>query len=273
MSTNTSSMNRAALYRQAKQNAVELGYNLQPLRDKWRRSTVDYWRGEITKMKRNIANRDRRFNKALEINRQSRYPLSMPDKQGTDYKTWNREVRRLQMRIRRKPPTHTTRAVLQQIKQRPDQMRVVSRTRTFKNELEAMSQLLRFNTTTTNNRNGSTRIEYVHTIPDSMRLRLNEDDMNLIRNQIQAITNKHKNDIGGKRMQILLRDTGKDITISTAYLLGVDTTTKELMKEIGYKAREYGENSMSIDEITIATLTPPQDLMGSSVPRSIITSQ
>ena len=134
MSNSISSMNRAQLYRQAQQNAVELGYNLQPLRDKWRRSTADYWRGPITKMRRNITNRDRRYNKALEINRQSRYPLSMPDKQGTDYKTWNREVRRLQMRVRRKPPTHPT-SVLEQVRQRPEQMRVHSRTNTFKNEL------------------------------------------------------------------------------------------------------------------------------------------
>jgi hypothetical protein len=41
------------------------------------------------------------------------------------------------------------------------------------------------------------------------------------------------------------------------------------MTEVGYKAREYGDNSMQIDEITIATLTPPQDVMGSSIPRSI----
>lgn len=101
---NINIMNRNELYRQAKNLATDLGYDLQPLRQAYRRSTTDYWQTEVRNYQRNIRNRNNTYNRALRISRENREPLArVAIQQGTDYAYWQREVRRLQMRARRNP--------------------------------------------------------------------------------------------------------------------------------------------------------------------------
>lgn len=101
---NINGMNKGQLYREAKNLATELGYDLAPLRQQWRKSTSNYWRNKVKNYQRNIRNRDRRYNAALRISRENREPLQRQAiTRGTDYADWNREVRRLQMRARRNP--------------------------------------------------------------------------------------------------------------------------------------------------------------------------
>ena len=101
---NINIMNRNELYRQAKNLATDLGYDLQPLRQAYRRSTTDYWQTEVRNYQRNIRNRNNTYNRALRISRENREPLArVAIQQGTDYAFWQREVRRLQMRARRNP--------------------------------------------------------------------------------------------------------------------------------------------------------------------------
>jgi len=151
---NINRMNRSEAYREAKNLATELGYDLRPLRERWRGSTTDYWRNEVSNYQRNIRNRDRRFNVALRISRENREPLQrLPTTSGTDYAYWNREVRRLQMRARRNPigiqrvneARNRVAPILQQIRQ-PDNLqkqRQQRRARVIKAELKEKEKLQR----------------------------------------------------------------------------------------------------------------------------------
>ena len=97
---NMDGMSLNELYTQAKNLAVELGYDLKPLKD----YTPNNLKNKIKTYLKNIKNRDRRYNMALRISRINREPLKkLAILSGTDYAHWNREVRRLQMRARRNP--------------------------------------------------------------------------------------------------------------------------------------------------------------------------
>ena len=50
-------MSRAELYRQAKNQAQELGYDVGELRRRWRGSTTQFWRNQVNIYERNIRNR------------------------------------------------------------------------------------------------------------------------------------------------------------------------------------------------------------------------
>jgi hypothetical protein len=153
---NINMSNRGQLYRQAQKLATELGYDLTTLRERWRQSTSNYWRNEIQNYQRNIRNRDRRYNLALRISRENREPLQrIANTSGTDYAYWNREVRRLQMRVRRNPIAvqniqqirNRVAPILQQVRQ-PDNLqrqRQQRRMRIIKTELKEKEKRKRLN--------------------------------------------------------------------------------------------------------------------------------
>lgn len=145
---NINMSNRSQLYRQARKLATELGYDLTPLRERWRQSTSNYWRNEIKNYKRNIRNRDRRFNLALRISRENMEPLQrIATTSGTDYAYWNREVRRLQMRVRRNDQQvrNIVAPILQQVRQSDNlqRQRQQRRMRIIKTELKEKEKKIR----------------------------------------------------------------------------------------------------------------------------------
>ena len=109
-------MSRSELYQTALNLANDLGYDTEPLRRNWRRSTSEYWRNEISGYRRNIRNRDNNFNRALRLSRELRIPLNYPAAtNGTDVALWRREVRRIRMANRRNPRINRIAPVMDQL--------------------------------------------------------------------------------------------------------------------------------------------------------------
>lgn len=118
--------------------------------------------------------------------------------------------------------------------------------------------------------NGSTRREFIHTVPDGIRQRLNDDNLNNIKKQIIQVLKVHKQSIVGKRVKIMVEDTRTGNVISSSYLINSSEALERLMKEqLGPKAREYDDDTFEIGRITIAIFIPPNGVMGSSNSRSI----
>lgn len=116
---NINRMNRQTAYRTTLNLSTELGINLAPVRQQWRNRNTEYWRDEVIRLTREVRNRDNNYNQALRLSRELREPLQLPNiARGTNYATWRREVRRLQMRARRTPQPIALRIpVLQAIQQ------------------------------------------------------------------------------------------------------------------------------------------------------------
>lgn len=161
---NINGMNRNQLYQTAKNLATELGYDLTPLRQQWRRSTREYWENEVNAYQRNIRNRTNNYNRALRVSRENREPLQLLNiLTGTSNEQWVRELRRLRMRARRNPiavqaiveQRRRVAPILQQIVapvvlRTPEQRRQQERANLFQQELrnnvEARNETARFNT-------------------------------------------------------------------------------------------------------------------------------
>lgn len=275
---NINSMSRNELYRTAQNLATDLGYNLQPLRQAYRRSTTAYWQTEVRNYQRNIRNRNNTYNRALRISRENREPLArVAIQQGTDYAYWQREVRRLQMRARRNPlgiqAVQQARAqvapILQEVRQ-PDNLqrqRQQRRTRQIRDNIA----LSRFTVNTRQLVNGATRREFIHNVPNSVRERLNVDSLDEIRRQILQTLRPHRQAIEGRRIKIMVEDTRTGNIISSSYLVNKAEALDRLMiEQLGPKAREYDDdNTFEVGRITIAIFIPPQNVMGGSNSRSI----
>lgn len=275
---NINTMSRSENYREAKRLASNLGIPLQRLRGEWRSSTNQFWRTRINNYQREIRYRNANYNRALRISRENREPLRIPNiLNGTNRATWIREVRRLRMRARRNPlniqriqeARERVVPILEQVRQ-PDNLqrqRQQRRERIIRDDIA----LSRFSTNTQRLVNGSTRREFIHTVPNNIRQRLSEDNINNIRRQISQTLITHRQAISNNRVQILVEDTRTGNIISTTYLnTGAEALNRLMIEQIGPKAREYDdENTFEIGRIIIATFTPPNNVMGGSNSRSI----
>ena len=68
----------------------------------WTGTTILFWEKQVDKLERNIINREKNFNRARRLADESRVGLKIPDIiLGTSNETWKKEVRRIQMRVRR----------------------------------------------------------------------------------------------------------------------------------------------------------------------------
>ena len=119
-------------------------------------------------------------------------------------------------------------------------------------------------------KDGAKNNEYVHQIPESLRLRVSSKNLKAIKQQISKVVNKHKKQIGNNRYKIIVKDTRDNRTISTAYHLGDDPLKRLMTDQIGPKAREYQfDRTIEIGEIIINIFKPPRDVMGASSSRII----
>ena len=288
---NINSMSRNELYRTAKNLATDLGYNLQPLSQAYRRSTTAYWQTEIRNYQRNIRNRNNTYNRALRISRENREPLArVAIQQGTDYAYWQREVRRLQMRARRNPlgiqAVQQARArvapILQEVIQRPirrQQAQVRARRQAVDAELRQVTAIRnaralarRFRTTTRALRNRSRIVDYIHTIDEELALWIDNDHYEQIRSMVSQLVNIHTASITGNKARITLNYLieGSPRVVSIPYInniINVNLLVQEFMVRV---IRDLINNyaDMIITKITISVFIPNDELMGSSV-RSI----
>ena len=91
--------NKQKLYKLADDLSNELGLKRV---GKWTGTTSDYWGRQVTKLQRNIKNRKNNFERAVRLSDESRVPLKIPKViHGTSNENWKKEVRRIQMRVRR----------------------------------------------------------------------------------------------------------------------------------------------------------------------------
>ncbi len=276
---NINMASRNELYNKAKILATDLGYNPNTLRAQWRKSTKEFWTNKIKIFNRNIKNRNRRFNTALKFSRENRIPLQrIASTSGTDYNYWNKEVRRLQMRARRNPLNIVniqeirarTAPILEQVKQ-PDNLQRQRQQRRIKKIRDDIT-LSRFKVNTKKLLNGSTQREFIHNVPDNIRLRLNEDNLNNIKKQILQTVRQHRQAVNRLRVKIMVEDTRTDNVISSSYIDNINEAIKRLMVEqLGPKAREYDDDdkSFEIGRIIISVFIPPENVMGGSNSRSI----
>ena len=99
-------MNRNQLYRQTLKFATDLGFDLAPLRSSYRYTNTDFLRTKIKVYKRNLDNRNNNYTRALKISRENMQPLR--DNQtrfGSSNVYWEKEVRRLRQRVKRRKPS------------------------------------------------------------------------------------------------------------------------------------------------------------------------
>ena len=135
---NIKTMSRSELYREAKVQAQELGYDVETLRARWRGSTTAYWRTQVQGYMRNIRNRTNNYNRALRVARELRENLSIPNRlNGSSNEDWIRELRRLRMRGRR---GQQAQPILRAIAQPPEQRRQQQRARQLQAQLQAQVQ-------------------------------------------------------------------------------------------------------------------------------------
>lgn len=301
-------MNRNQLYRQAQNLATELGYDLAPLRQQWRGSTSNYWKNKIQAYQKNIKTRNTRFNRALKLSRETGVTLSIPaNTKGTDQNVWQREIRRIQTQQRlnlgqyRKAQQQRQQVtpILQQLKQGVPKQRQQQRTKLIKQQLiqgvakrqhqqrtkliekqlkqeVAQRTLKQFKTHTKLLKTGATSIKYVHRVPHSLRLRINERNLVAIRQQLSTILNIHRAHIGDKRVALQVKDRRRDENniISTSYFIGVDNVLVRMMVDhIGPYARgndsDQKDDPFQIGEITVSVFIPPENVMGCSSTRTI----
>lgn len=271
---NINTMNRNELYREAKTLATELGIPLQGLRAVWRNSNTQFWRTRVRNYQREIRYRNTNYNRALRISRENQEPLRIPNAlSGTNRATWIREVRRLRMRARRNPIGVQQ---VQQARQRLapiiqgnilQRVRQQRRARVLRDDI----RLSRFTVNTRVLLNGATRREFIHTVPNGIRQRLSEDNLNNIRRQILQSLRPHRQAVAGRRVKIMVEDTRTGNIISSSYLATTAEALQRLMiEQLGPKAREYDDdNTFEVGRITIAVFIPPQNVMGGSNSRSI----
>jgi len=265
-------------YREALQLANNLGYDTEPLRRQYRGTNTQFWLNQNIQYRNQQRRRDTVYNRALAISRRTGVAISIPITQfGTDYNVWQREVRRLQQQERRnsrfyreaQQARNRVAPILAQVRQ-PDNLqrqRQQRRARVLRDDIA----LSRFTVNTKQLVNGATRREFIHNVPDSIRLRLNEDNLNDIRRQILQTLRPHRQAVNGLRVKIMVEDTRTGNIISSSYLANPAEALQRLMiEQLGPKAREYDDdNTFEIGRITIAVFIPPNNIMGGSNSRSI----
>lgn len=97
-------MNRATAYRTTLKLNEELGGNERELKSLWSTSNTKFWRENAEEFFRAILKRNKKAEKAKKLSSVSGEPLNLSlNLKGTTYNEWKREVRRIQMVIRRDP--------------------------------------------------------------------------------------------------------------------------------------------------------------------------
>ena len=278
-------------YATTKTLAEELGVNIASIQAKWRGSTTQYWRQQVKRYRKNIKTRNTRFNRALKLSRETGVPLSIPtNTKGTDQNIWQREIRRIQGQQRRnlgeykkaQKQRQQVAPILQQVKQAIPKRRQQQRTKLIKQQLKQVvaqreqKEFKQFKTNTNLLKNGVTSINYVHRVPQSLRLRINERNLVAIRQQLSNTLNLHQAHIGVNRVSLKVRDIRRDNNNiqSTSYLLGIDNALVRMMNDnIGPYARGndsgQGDDPFEIGEIIVSVFIPTENVMGSSSTRSI----
>jgi len=101
---NIGEMENQIAYESVLNKSRELGLDLEPIISRRDTSTTQRWNNEIKKLDKQIKNRNNNYNVAIQLARDYREPLIIPNRlTGTNYATWRREVKRLRMRIKRRP--------------------------------------------------------------------------------------------------------------------------------------------------------------------------
>jgi hypothetical protein len=97
-------MSKTSLYREAKQLAANLDYDVDKLRKQWRGSTIQTWIGIIDDFTTRIRERDASRNKALKLVRRHRIPLRLPNfLYGTSDIQWLDELNRIKRVLEKNP--------------------------------------------------------------------------------------------------------------------------------------------------------------------------
>ncbi len=270
-------MSKSGLYQQIKNLGNQLGIPQSDIRSLYRRGTIRSFRNLVGVYTREVRNRDRNRQRAISISIESNFPLRNDLNLNVNYRlsVWRREVRRLQMRVRRRDDR--LREERLRIQERQRRERQQSRSNQIWRELLSAP----YTTTTKLNKNGSIRTLYEHKIP--VDARINDSDISGNNENIRELTNIvkiHRKKIGNKRVQIIfdlriLYGSGElidikplseweQITISTAYVSNLNEAIRRMIIEVFLpKAREYRANVV-ITKITVATFTPPVGIMGRS---------
>jgi len=275
---NINIMARNDYYKTAKELATNLGFGEDAERAIYPRGNINFWRTRVQGYRNQQRRRNTVYNRALAISRRTGVAISIPITQfGTDYNVWQREVRRLQQQERRnskfyreaQQARNRVAPILAQVRQ-PDNLqrqRQQRRARVLRDNIA----LSRFTVNTKRLVNGSTRREFIHNVPNSIRERLNEDSLDEIRKQILQTLKSHRQAVVGRRVKIMVEDTRTGNIISSSYLDNPAEALRRLMiEQLGPKAREYDDdNTFEIGRITIAVFIPPNNIMGGSNSRSI----
>ena len=269
---------KVSSYRHALTLSLSLGYDPKKLKSQYVGSKTYFWVSKVAELKKQQKKRDVVYDRALKLSRITGVPITIStNTHGTDYAVWQRQVRRIQAQRNRQGKQYKqaqarklqVRPVLAAVKQ-PD---ILQRKRTAYrvNALKADIELSRFTTNTIRWKNGSVRREYIHTVPDAIKQLLLDDNLKEIRKQIQQVLKIHRGQIAGRKVQIQVRDTSSDHTISSSFQ-GIENVLKSIVRDqLGPKAREYRKSEIvfEIGEITIAVFQPPDNIMGGSIARTI----
>lgn len=272
-SININQMSKSELYRNAKTLTGDLGKDLVNVKSKWRGSTTDFWKKEVSELQKEISQRNKLYQTALKLSSDLRKPLNSPFAQGTDKRIWKNELQRLRMfRLRAKRrevvrQQERMKEVKSQIQQKQQKDRFRGVIDFFKNEgflfkkdvkVEKMKSVVK--TTTKFN------------IPENKSMKITPENLQKIKKQLLKIVNKQMARIGNKSFRIGVGDNRRNNKnyMSVAYQKGTanDVVNRLMHDHIrpyarGMDSDQDGEG-FEINEVIIYDLLPNQQIIGNS---------
>lgn len=176
---------------------------------------------------------------------------------GTAHK---RSIRRFEREIQQREQqlqTSTTDPLQQQYKK-------------LKKETKASIKIDKYKTNKHKSLKGLKVRDYVHKIPSSLKLNITTITLNDIKNQLNRIVHIHKHKLINGKYRLFVKDNNKNLTLSTPFISNWRHLVNMMMSNhLRPAAAAYEDNTFTIDQIWVSRIRTPQNLMGSSVNKTV----